>query len=227
MRTKISKLRSPLWRTAVLAITSVLLVTSGGCGHDSPDTDITPSTDKGGTSVCISTSTAETTTTSSMAVTTLQTTSVTATEETTTTVMTTMTSTPEMATSPITQTETERDFECEEQITSIPVSEAERMALVNCVAHEYGSDWVSVYDKACVVATVMNRVYSSQFPDTVLEVLSQPGQFADSESYSYLGMYSYQVTNSCVEAVDYYFSHSDEFGSYLYFEGNGTVNIFY
>lgn len=227
MRTKISKLRSPLWRTAVLAITSVLLVAFGGCGHDSSDTDITPSTDTGGTSVCISTSTAETTAISSMTVTTLQTTSVTTTVETMTTVMITMTSTPEMATSSITQTETESDFEYEEQITSIPVSEAERMALVNCVAHEYGSDWVSVYDKACVVATVMNRVYSSQFPDTVLEVLAQPGQFADSESYAYLGMYSYQVTDSCVEAVDYYFSHSDEFGSYLYFEGNGTTNIFY
>lgn len=227
MRTKISKLRSPLWRTAVLAITSVLLVAFGGCGHDSPDTDITPSTDTGGTSVCISTSMTETTTTSSMTVTTLQTTSVTTTAETTTTVMTTMTSTPEMATSSITQIETESNFEYEEQITSIPVSEAERIALVNCVAHEYGSDWVSVYDKACVVATVMNRVYSTQFPDTVLEVLTQPGQFADSESYVYLGAYSYQVTDSCVEAVNYYFSHSDEFGSYLYFEGNGTTNIFY
>lgn len=227
MRTKISKLRSPLWRTAILAITSVLLVASVGCGHDSPDTDITPSTDTGGTSVCISTSTAETTTTSSMTATTLQTTSVTTATETTTTVATTMTSTPEMITPAITQIETESDFEYEEQITSIPVSEAERIALVNCVAHEYGSDWVSVYDKACVVATVMNRVYSTQFPDTVLEVLTQPGQFADSESYAYLGVYSYQVTDSCVEAVDYYFSHSDEFGSYLYFEGNGTVNIFY
>lgn len=224
MRTKISKLRSPLWRTAVLAITSVLLVVSGGCGHDSPDTGTTPSTDTGGASVCISTSMTETTTTSSMTVTTLQTTSVT---ETTTTVMTTMTSTPEMATSSITQTDTESDFEYEEQIASIPVSEAERIALVNCVAHEYGSDWVSVYDKGCVVATVMNRVYSAQFPDTVLGVLTQPGQFADSESYVYLGAYSYQVTDSCVEAVDYYFSHSDEFGSYLYFEGNGTTNIFY
>lgn len=141
--------------------------------------------------------------------------------------MTTMTSTPEKATSPITQTETESDFEYEEQVTSIPVSGTERIALVNCVAHEYGSDWVSVYDKACVVATVMNRVYSSQFPDTVIEVLTQPGQFADSESYAYLGAYSYQVTDSCIEAVDYYFSNPDEFGSYLYFEGNGTANIFY
>ena len=141
--------------------------------------------------------------------------------------MTTMTSTQEMATLAITQTEIESNFECEKQITSMPVSETERIALVNCVAHEYGSDWVSVYDKACVVATVMNRVYSSQFPDTVIEVITQQGQFADSESYAYLGAYSYQVTDSCVEAVDYYFVHPEEFGSYLYFEGNGTTNIFY
>jgi len=96
--------------------------------------------------------------------------------------------------------------------------------LCNLVAREYGSDWVPVEEKAKVVATVMNRVNSDIFPNTVYEVVTQPNQFS-----GYVAYYDFtsNVTSSVKEAVDYYFAHPDEFGSYLYFYGDGTYNHFY
>lgn len=96
--------------------------------------------------------------------------------------------------------------------------------LCNLVAREYGSDWVPVEEKAKVVATVMNRVNSDIFPNTIYEVVTQPNQFS-----GYVAYYDFtsNVTSSVKEAVDYYFAHPDEFGSYLYFYGDGTYNHFY
>ena len=100
--------------------------------------------------------------------------------------------------------------------SGLPVSEYERVLLCNVVANEYGSDWVSVYDKACVVATVMNRVADSQFPSTIEGVLTQPYQFS---GYWCSSSYYSTVTQSCIDAVNYYFEHSSEFPYYLYFDG--------
>ncbi len=105
----------------------------------------------------------------------------------------------------------------------LPITESERIMLCNLVGREYGSDHVQVAEKAKVVAVVMNRVNSPQFPDTIYEVLTQPYQFS---GYIASDTYSYQVTDSVIEAVDYYFSHTDEFGSWLYFEGDGKWNYF-
>lgn len=103
-------------------------------------------------------------------------------------------------------------------------SEYEKVMLANLTAREYGSDWVSTYDKAKVVATVMNRVNADEFPDTVYDVVTQPGQF---DGYLPSDSYTYQVTDDCIAAVDYYFDHPDEFGDYKYFYGTGYENIFY
>ena len=100
--------------------------------------------------------------------------------------------------------------------SDLPISEYERVLLCNVVANEYGSDWVSVYDKACVVATVMNRVADSQFPSTIEGVLTQPYQFS---GYWCSSSYYPTVTQSCIDAVNYYFEHSSEFPYYLYFDG--------
>lgn len=112
--------------------------------------------------------------------------------------------------------------ECEE--TSYYITDSERIMLCNLVGREYGSDYVSVEEKAKVVAVVMNRVNSAEFPDTVYDVLTQPNQFS---GYIPSDSYSYQVTDSVIQAVDYYFNHSSEYGSYLYFEGDGTWNYFH
>ena len=104
------------------------------------------------------------------------------------------------------------------------ITDYEHVLLANCVANEYGSDWVSVYDKACVVAVVMNRVNSDCWPNTIEGVLTQKKQFT---GYWACGYYWDKTTQSCKDAVDYYFSHQDEFPYYTGFWGDGTYNHFY
>ncbi len=120
--------------------------------------------------------------------------------------------------------ETYTETKIEEIYYSSSITEQERIMLCNLVAREYGSDWVSTYEKAKVVAVVMNRVNSNLFPNTIYEVLTQPNQFYGYIPYDY---YTSTVTQSVQDSVDYYFSHTDEFGSYLYFEGYGTYNYFH
>lgn len=158
---------------------------------------------------------------------------------TTTTEMTTLTTTePVIATTQTIVTELEPELEPEPEVVAepeptepyvpepavadtstdsgLPISEYERVLLCNVVANEYGSDWVPIYDKACVVATVMNRVADSRFPSTIEGVLTQPYQFS---GYWCSSSYYSTVTQSCIDAVDYYFAHSSEFPYYLYFDG--------
>ncbi|MCM1507243.1 MAG: cell wall hydrolase [Ruminococcus flavefaciens] len=107
------------------------------------------------------------------------------------------------------------------------ISESDYILLCNAVAHEAGSDWIDIYSKANVVEVIMNRVYSPLFPNTVYEVLTQPYQFEGSETYTYLGGYSYEVTDSVISAVDLYFSDPYSFSQgYLYFFGDGYQNYF-
>ena len=173
----------------------------------------------------ITQTTTEVTTTS---VTTTTTTSTTTSTETTLTSSTTEVKTTTTETVPVkVESPSEAIYEpvskeCEE--TSYYITETERIMLCNLVGREYGSDYVSVEEKAKVVAVVMNRVNSTEFPDTVYDVLTQPNQFP---GYIPSDSYSYQVTDSVIQAVDYYFNHSSEYGSYLYFEGDGTWNYFY
>lgn len=107
------------------------------------------------------------------------------------------------------------------------VTEEERIYLCNTVAYEYGSDWVPIYDKACVVATVMNRVrdggWTNGLPSTVYNVLTAPYQYNPVYATPY---YSYNVTQSCIDAVEYYFAHQDEFPHYTSFWGDGRYNYF-
>lgn len=107
---------------------------------------------------------------------------------------------------------------------NLPITERERVLLCNAVASEYSSDWVSVYDKACVVATIVNRVNSPQYPNDIESVLTQPNQFSGYWASDY---YYSSVTDSCIAAVDYYYAHPEEFGNWLYFEGDGTRNFFH
>lgn len=96
-----------------------------------------------------------------------------------------------------------------------------RQLLAEIVWHEYGSDWVSIPEKARIAAGVMNRVNDSRFPNTVYEVLVVPGQFT-----GYCpGCCS--PTQSCYDAVDYYFSHQNEFGCENSWWGDGYRNHFY
>ena len=108
------------------------------------------------------------------------------------------------------------------------VTEEERIYLVNTVATEYGCDWISQYDKALVVAVVMNRLadggwQGSGRENTIYNIITAPGQFNPNYAVPY---YRYNVTESCITAVDYYFENMDIFPHYTSFYGDGTRNYF-
>ena len=108
------------------------------------------------------------------------------------------------------------------------ITDEERIMLCNVVGGEYGSDWVSLYDKACVVAVVMNRYYDGGWQgagrdNTISNILSAPGQFA---GYYANTTYNSNVTQSCKDAVEYYFENQSLFPHYISFWGDGTYNHF-
>lgn len=106
------------------------------------------------------------------------------------------------------------------------VTEEERIYLINVVASEYGSDWVSVSEKAKVVAVVMNRLRNGYWGDSIYSVLAYPGQF---QGYSIQSTFYRSTTPTCIDAVDYYFIHQDEwqYQGIMYISGGGTYNTFY
>lgn len=108
------------------------------------------------------------------------------------------------------------------------VTEEERIYLCNTVGAEYGSDWVSQYDKALVVAVVMNRLADGGWQgygraNTIYNILTAPYQFNPAYAVAY---YRSNVTQSCITAVDYYFENKDSFPHYTSFWGDGTRNHF-
>lgn len=155
----------------------------------------------------------------------LETTSTTTTVTTTTTTMEVTTSTTIVVeTTEIIQTEPYVEETWEPIYYNDYITDYEHILLANCVANEYGSDWVSIYDKACVVAVVMNRVHNDSWPNTIEGVLTQKDQFT---GYWACGYYWDKTTQSCKDAVDYYFSHQEEFPYYTGFWGDGTYNYFH
>lgn len=106
------------------------------------------------------------------------------------------------------------------------VSEEERIYLINVVTSEYGSDYVPLYEKAKVVAVVMNRLHNGYWGDSISSVLSYPGQFVG--YYLKDGFYG-NTTPECIDAVDYYFLHKDDsmYDGIMYISGGGGWNSFY
>ena len=114
---------------------------------------------------------------------------------------------------------------------TLPITDYERTLLRNVVASEYGSDThgyggapVTPYERACVVAVVMNRVNDPRYPNTIEGVLTQPNQFSGYWACNYEWN---TVTNNVRDGVDYYFEHPEEFGSWTGFYGDGRYNYFY
>ena len=120
------------------------------------------------------------------------------------------------------------DEEDEYEYTQLPITEDERILLCNLVGREYGQDYIPTYEKAKVVAVVMNRVRAGSdagFADTIYGVLTQPYQFS---GYYVSYEYTWQVTDDVIAAVDYYFTYPEEFSSDIYyFYGDGYYNYFY
>lgn len=123
--------------------------------------------------------------------------------------------------------------------TEIPVTDYEYVLLCNLVAGEYGSDWVSTYDKGAVVATVIHRMWEGTrwtygAEPTIENVIAAPYQY-DGKYIS--SDFAWNVTEDCKKAVTYalnnieaydYFTNPD--GTVVYmtnsFYGDGTYNWF-
>lgn len=72
---------------------------------------------------------------------------------------------------------------------------------------------------------VFNRVDSPQFPNTVIEVVSQPYQFAGHNASFPILDELYKLAYDCV--VDWHNGENRVFApEFLYFTGNGKINVF-
>ena len=71
-----------------------------------------------------------------------------------------------------------RDLKIEGTVRSeVSVKFDELYLLAKIIYAEAGSYWLSDEWKMCVGEVVLNRVASPEFPDTIAEVLAQPGQY--------------------------------------------------
>ena len=113
----------------------------------------------------------------------------------------------------------------EEVPSVLPLSEQDYILVANVVSHEAGSSWISTYERAQIVAAIMNRVADTRFPSTVDGVVHQPGQMFDVPYYrvDYSGI-GYEPID---EAIALYFSSPSDYGSINCWCGNGTNNYFY
>lgn len=111
--------------------------------------------------------------------------------------------------------------------TAISVTDYEYVSLCNLVAGEYGSDWVSVYDKGAVVATVIHRWWEGGWQgagrqNTIINVITAPYQY-DAAYCSY--NYSSKVTQSVKDAVTYALNNIGDYEYYTDPQGNTHYNI--
>jgi len=88
----------------------------------------------------------------------------------------------------------ETEEEGEEEESEILLEEAEIELIAQTVEAEAGNQ--SYIGKRLVVATVLNRVNHEAFPDTIEEVISQPGQFS-----TYPELKDIEATEDDYEAV--------------------------
>lgn len=104
------------------------------------------------------------------------------------------------------------------------ITDYDILLLRRIVSSEYGSDWVPIEEKAKIVAGIMNMMKSSDpwYPDTVEEILAEACEPWGFDRYK-----DYYMSDSIIMAVDYYFAHTDEFGTYKSWTGDGTWNHFY
>lgn len=95
-------------------------------------------------------------------------------------------------------------IEPEISINNYNLSNSDINLLRKIVSSEYGSDWVSIEEKAKIVASVMNQVNDSRYPDTILDCLNQSCTPWGFNPYG-----DYYISDSIIEAVDYYFQNKD------------------
>lgn len=212
-----SFIRSLLVRgTAGVAITLLLFVGVGCPDNESTDSNASQP----------ATTTQLTTTATKPAIKTTETqstTTATTTESTTTTEMPAEVTTAEVI--PATEAVTDL-IEVQPVIEhALPISEQDRILIGNVISHEAGNEWMSEYERVCIVAAIMNRVADSRFPNTIDGVLHQSGQFFNVPYYrvDYSGIGFEPIDR----AIDAYFNGEYSCGNINSWSGDGVHNYFY
>lgn len=81
--------------------------------------------------------------------------------------------------------------------TKLDFDELYLLAKIICV--EAGSPQLSDEWRMCVGEVVLNRVASPEFPDSICEVVFEPGQYQEVESFEFI--YMLTPTEECVDAA--------------------------
>lgn len=93
--------------------------------------------------------------------------------------------------------EQDRNQKIEKYSLDVPkISFDDLYELSKVITSEAGSDWLSMEWKMMVGEVVLNRVASTEFPDSIQEVIYQKGQYSGSSRLKYLTPYE-----SCVDAA--------------------------
>jgi hypothetical protein len=191
------KIRSSLWGTTALAITSILFCMTLGCGQDKMDTDNLDSPPPIVSEVSTTWITTSTVTTSSTSTSTTSTTTTTTTEETTLRIETTVVTTNQTIAAAAnsieieeeTPTETEPVFETT-WIESEPTwtNENDIVLLAKLINHEASNSYEG---KVMVGSCVVNRMNIKGF--SVSDVIFEQGQFTTAYSLSIYTDLDYQA----------------------------------
>lgn len=215
-----SRYRSLLARGGAVFAILFLLFCETGC-HNSKDTEtivIQPMTMTEVSTTCttmftITTSTTSSTSTKTTTTTTVETTSTSTTTQMTTVPQSTAPTNVEIATEPVCAS------------TELPITNQEFALIANVISHEAGSSWISEYERACIVACIMNRVADPRFPNTIDGVVHQPYQMFDVPYYriDYSGI-GYEPIDNAIYA---YFNGTYNCGSINSWTGDGKHNYFY
>ena len=218
-----SRYRSLLARGGAVCAISILLLCGIGC-HNSKDTDkdiIQPTTMTEVSTTCTTSTTMSTTTTSTTSSTSTKTTTTTTAETTSTSTTIQMMTVPQSTASIEEETVAEPIYVS----TELPITNQEFTLIANVISHEAGSSWISEYERACIVACIMNRVADPRFPNTIDGVVHQPYQMFDVPYYriDYSGI-GYEPIDNAIYA---YFNGTYNCGSINSWSGDGKHNYFY
>lgn len=218
MRFKPQKYRSFLLRGTAALATTLLLFAGLGC-YNGKSTGTNAEQPTIETIYVVTTTTTTKTTTTTNTTTSLTTTS----ERTTTTEV--IPAITEVVTEPETVAKIETTTEPPKSEQHLPITEQEWTLIANVVSHEAGCSWIGEYERACIVAAIMNRVKDPRFPNTIDAVLHQPYQFFNVPYYrvDYSGI-GYEPIDNAIRA---YFSGKYNCGSINSWSGNGHGNHFY